>query len=155
MRAEGQLLEANDPASAVAALSAGTAEIEKTQEMDVQPGMTESGAAASLSSDGENGMVHTGMEKMTESDQTPSVSPVLLLHGQWRCVGDGTEGERVPLLEGDGTQLVNKEGQAVYETPGWHLLHDQHGYMLCDQNGDLCFEEMDEDHLAMVTWSVA
>ncbi len=70
-------------------------------------------------------MVHTGMEKVTESDRTLSVSPVLLLHGQWGRVGDGTEeiaSKRVALLNGDGTQLIDKEGQAIYETPGWHLL---------------------------------
>ncbi len=83
----------------------------------------------------------------------PSVSPVLLPHGQWGRVGDGT-GEngngRVLLLEGDGTQLVDTEGQHVYETPSWRLLRDQHGYALCDQDGNLCFEQADEDELALM-----
>ncbi len=64
--------------------------------------------------------------------------------------GDGW----VPLLEGNGTQLMDTEGQLVYETPGWRLLRDQNGYALCDQDGNLCFEQVDKDELALMTWSV-
>ncbi len=64
--------------------------------------------------------------------------------------GDG----RVPLLEGNGTQLTDMNGQVIYERPGWRLLCNQNGYALCDQDGALCFEEVDEDQLAMMTWSV-
>ncbi len=75
--------EAKKPMSAVAKPSAGTAEVVQMQAMGMQTGTAENGAAALLPSDGENGMVHTGMEKVTESDQMLSVSPVLLPHGQW------------------------------------------------------------------------
>ncbi len=83
LRVERQLSGANDPASAVAEPSAGTAEVEQMQETDVQRGMAENRAAALLLSDRENGMVHTGTEKVTESDQMLSVSPVLLPYSQW------------------------------------------------------------------------
>ncbi len=50
------------------------------------------------------------------------------------------------------TQLVDTEGQLVYETLGWCLMHNQHGCALCDLNGNLCFEEVDEDQLTLVVW---
>ncbi len=62
-------------------------------------------------------------------------------------IGDG----RVLILEGDRTRLFDPEGQPVYETLGWCLLHNQHGYTLCDQHGGLCFEQVDEDQLALMT----
>ncbi len=34
---------------------------------------------------------------------------------------------------------------------GWHLLRDQNRIALCDQDGALCFEEVDEDQLAIRT----
>ncbi len=34
------------------------------------------------------------------------------------------------------------------------MLCDQQGYVLCDQNGDLCFKETDEDELALLTQPV-
>ncbi len=95
-----------------------------------------------------NGAMHMGMKKATESDQTLSVSPVLSMHGQWERVDDGTgeNGEgRVPLLEGDGTHLTDVNGQLLYEEPGWRLLRDQASYALCDNDGNLCFEEVDEN----------
>ncbi len=98
-----------------------------------------------------------GMEKVTECDRMPSVSPVLLPYSQWRKGGDGMgkNGDgRVPLLNGDGTALGDRHGQLIYESPGWYLLHDLHGYMVYDENGDLCFEEVDEDQLALMMWSV-
>ncbi len=49
---------------------------------------------------------------------------------------------------------MDMDGQILYETLGWRLLHDQNGYALCDHNRNLCFEEVDEDELAMMTWSV-
>ncbi len=64
--------------------------------------------------------------------------------------GDG----RVLLLEGNGTQLTNMDGQILYETPGWRLLCDQNGYALCDQARNLCFEQVDEDELALIMRSV-
>ncbi len=91
------------------------------QEMDVQTGMAEDRAAELLPSEGENRMVHMGMEKVTDSDRTLSVSPVLLARGQWGRVGDGTEGtegERVPLLEGDGTQLVDMGKPSMHHEAG-------------------------------------
>ncbi len=64
------------------------------------------------------------------------------------------EGERIPLLNGDGIQLVDRHGQVIYESPGWDLLHDPHRYAVYDANGDLCFEEMNEDMLALLMWPV-
>ncbi len=64
--------------------------------------------------------------------------------------GDGW----VPLVEGDGTQLVDMEGQPVYETPGWCLLRNQHRYALYNQDGNLCFEPVDEDELALMMRSL-
>ncbi len=60
--------------------------------------------------------------------------------------GDG----RVPLLEGNGTQLTDMDRQLLYETPDWRLLRDQHGNALCDQDRNLCFEQVDENELALV-----
>ncbi len=68
-------------------------------------------------------------------------------------MGENGDGQ-VALLEGNGTQLMDTEGQLVYETPGWHLLHDQQGYALCNQDRNLCFEEVNEDELAMMMQSV-
>ncbi len=83
LRVEGKLQEAKNPASAVAEQSAGTAEVEQVQGMDMLMGMVGSIAAVPLLSDGENGMMHTGMEKAAESKQPLSVCPVLSMHGQW------------------------------------------------------------------------
>ncbi len=47
--------------------------------------------------------------------------------------------------------LVDRHGQVIYESPDWDLLHDQHGYAVYDENGDLCFEEMNKDELALLT----
>ncbi len=155
MQAEGQLHEAKKPTSTIVKPSARAAEFEQVQGMDVLMGMAESRTAVPLLSDGENGMVHTGMEKVTESDRMLSVSPILLMHGHWERVDDGmgeSEDGRVLLLEGNGTQLTDVNGQILYERLGWRLLHDQNGYTLCDQAGNLCFEEVDEDELAMMTW---
>ncbi len=58
--------------------------------------------------------------------------------------------EQVPLLEGNGNQLTDMDRQLIYKTLGWRLLHDQNGYALCDQDGNLCFEEVNEDELAMM-----
>ncbi len=74
------------------------------------------------------------------------------MHGTWRAVGDGTEGEQVPLLNGDGVQLVDGHGQV--KSLDWDLLRDQHGYTVYDANGDLCFEETNKDMLALLTWPV-
>ncbi len=97
--------------------------------------------------------MHTGMEKATEGDQTLSVSPVLSMHGHWEQTGENREGQ-VPLLEGDRAQLMDENGQLLYEEPGWRLLHTQNGYALCDNDGNLCFEEVDEDQFAIRTRSV-
>ncbi len=45
-------------------------------------------------------------------------------------------------------------GQLLYEESGWGLLRDQNGYALCDNDGALCFEEVDKDQLAMMMQSV-
>ncbi len=49
---------------------------------------------------------------------------------------------------------MDTEGQPVHETSGWHLLHNQHGYALCDTDGNFCFEEVDEVQLALLMRSV-
>ncbi len=49
---------------------------------------------------------------------------------------------------------MDTEGQPVYETLGWRLLRKQHGYALCNQDGNLCFEEVDEDQLTLMMQSV-
>ncbi len=118
LRVEGKLQEAKNPASAVAKPSAGTAEFEQVHGMDIPTGTARSRTAVPLPSYGGNGMMHTGMEKATESEWTLSVSPVLSTHSQWERVDDGT-GEngdgRVPLLEGDRTQLTDVNRQILYE----------------------------------------
>ncbi len=100
---------------------------------------------------------HTNMGKVTENDRTLTVSPVLGQNGSWRNVRDGmveNGDRRVLLLEGNGTQLMDVEGQLVYETLGWCLLRDQHGYALCDRDGSVCFEQVDEDELALMMQTV-
>ncbi len=146
------MLKAKKTASAVAEQRAGTGEIEQVQEKDMPMGMVGSRAAAPLPSDGENGMMHTGTEEATEGEGTLSVSPVLSARGQRRR-GENGEGQ-VLLLEGDGTQLTDENGQLLYEEPGWHLLCSQDGYAHCDDDGNHCFDEVDEDQLAMMTQSV-
>ncbi len=64
----GQLQKAKNPTSTVAEPSAGTAEVERVQEMDMQSRTAENRAAALLPSEGENGMVHMDMEKVAESN---------------------------------------------------------------------------------------
>ncbi len=46
------------------------------------------------------------------------------------------------------------DGQILYETLDWRLLRNQNGYALCDQDGNFCFELVDEDELALMMWSV-
>ncbi len=64
--------------------------------------------------------------------------------------GDGW----VPLLNGDGIALVDRHRQLVYESPSRYLLCDLHGYAVYDENGDLCFGQVDDDELASQTWLV-
>ncbi len=123
--------------------------------MDVPMGTAGSRTAASL--DGGNGVTHMGMNKATESDLALSVSPVLFMHGQWKRVDDGTSKDgdwRDPLLEGNRTHLMDGNGQLLYKEPGWHLLRDQNGYGLCDDDGNLCFEQVDEDELTLMMQSI-
>ncbi len=65
------------------------------------------------------------------------------------------EGERIPLLNGDGIALVDRHGQVVHTSPDRDLLRDQHGYAVYDENGDLCFEETNEDLLVLLMRPVA
>ncbi len=145
--------EAKNPAYAVAEPSTRTAEFEQVHGTDVPMGTARRGTAVLLLSDRENRTTHTGMEKVAESDQMLSVSPVWSIDQQWGENGEG----RVPLLEGDGTQLIDQmmeDGQPLYEEPGWRLMHTPNGYALWDNDGNLCFEEVDEDQLALMMWSV-
>ncbi len=76
LRAEGNLQEAKDPASAEAELSAGTAKNEKEPGMGVQTGLAGSKTEVMLPSGGENGAMHMGAEKVTNTDQSLLASPV-------------------------------------------------------------------------------
>ncbi len=117
--------------STVAEPSAGTAKFERVHGTDVLTGTARSRTAVPLPSDvGPNA----------------AVSPVWSMHGQWGQTGESGE-RRVPLLEGDGTQLTDENGQLLYDELGWCLMRAQNGYALCDNNGHLCFEEIDEDQL--------
>ncbi len=75
--AEGNLHTAKDPTSAVAELCAGTAENEKELETSEQMGMAGSEMEVMLPSDEGNGVMHTEVEKVANSDTLLLVSPVL------------------------------------------------------------------------------
>ncbi len=154
LRVEEGLQEAKNPISAEAKLGAGTAEFERVPGTDVQTGMARSRTAVTLPSDGENEAMHMGMEEVADGDQSLLVSPVWSMYGRHRGqMGENGEGW-VPILEGDGTQLLDEDGTCIYEEPGWHVMRDQNGYILWDQEGELCFEETDEDQLAIWTRSL-
>ncbi len=151
LRAEEKLQEAKKPTSAEAELSAGAAKFEQVPETDMQMGTARSITAVMLPSNGGNGAMHMGMEKAVEGDRTLSVSTVWSMHGQqWGQTGENGEG-RVPILEGDGTQLLDEDGQFFFKEPGWCMMRDQNGYILWDHDGHLCFDQVDEDQLASQT----
>ncbi len=76
LRAEENLQEAKNPTSAGAELSAGTAIVDRELGTGVQTGMAGSGTGVMLPSDGENGAMHTEVEKVANNDQLLLVSPV-------------------------------------------------------------------------------
>ncbi len=77
LRAEGNLHGAKDPTSAETELSAKTAKNGKEPETSVQMGMAGSETEVMLPSNGENGAMHTGVEKVTNNNQSLLASPVL------------------------------------------------------------------------------
>ncbi len=63
-------------------------------------------------------------------------------------------GEQVPVRNGDGMLLLDKDGNDIYEQAGWRVLHDQAGMVLWDGEGQLCWEQVDEELLVLKTRSV-
>ncbi len=117
LRVEDNLQEAKDPASAEAELSARTAENEKDPGMGVQMGIARSRTGVMLLSNGENGAMHTGPEEVANNDQSLLVSPVWPAYNR-HCGRMGENGEGwVPILEGDGTRLLDEDGNCIYEEP--------------------------------------
>ncbi len=86
---ELQSQEAIGPGSAVVKLNARTENVEHTPEADLSMGMAKKGTAATLPSDGENGVVHTDAEDAAEGDRMGSVSPLFDSGGHWRIVRNG------------------------------------------------------------------
>ncbi len=70
LRAEEGLPEAKNPASAGAKQSAGTATVNREPGTGVQTGTARSGTEVTLPSNGENGAMHMGTEKVTNNDQS-------------------------------------------------------------------------------------
>ncbi len=140
-----QSQEAIGPGSAVAEQSTRTANIKHALELDLPTGTAENRPAATLPSDGENGVVCTNTGNAAESDRTGSVSPLFNTGGPWRIAGDKMEDMRVPLLDGDGNTLVDKHRQIVYQPAERDLLCDEHGRPIYDGEGKLCFDEW-SDH---------
>ncbi len=52
----------------------------------------------------------------------------------------------VPIFDRDGTQLLDEDGNSIYEETGWHVVHDEHGMVLWDNDGQLCVEEVDDGY---------
>ncbi len=152
LRVEGNLQEAKDPASAEAELSARAAENEKELGTGVQMGMARSETEVMLPSGGENGVTHTGAEKVTNNDQSLLASPVWPTYDPHsKQTSENGEGQ-VPILEGDGTRLLDEDGNCIYEEMGWRVMCNENGMILWNSNGHMCIEEeVDEDLLAIQT----
>ncbi len=82
LRAEENLQEAKNPASAGTELSARAAEFEREPGTDVQTGMARRRTGVMLPSDGENGAMHMGMEEVANNVQSLLVSPVWSVYDQ-------------------------------------------------------------------------
>ncbi len=75
--AEGNLHTTKDPASTETELRARTAENGKEPEMSMRTGMAGSETEVTLLSYGGNRAMHTGVEKVTNNDESLLASPVL------------------------------------------------------------------------------
>ncbi len=58
------------------------------------------------------------------------------------------------IHNGDGKLLFNDDGIGICEAPGWHVVRDQLGMVCWDDEGQLLFEQIDEDTLMLMTRSV-
>ncbi len=117
-------------------------------------GMARSGTGVMLPSDGDNGAMHMGPEEVANNDQSLLVGPAWPAYDRHNGkMGENGEG-RVPILEGDGTRLLDEDGNCIYGEPGWRVMHDQNGSVLWDNDGQLCYEEVEEDLLAVRTRSL-
>ncbi len=152
--AEGNLQTVKDPASTEAELRAGTAENETEPEMSAQTGMAGSGADVMLPSDEGNGATCTEAEKVTNNDKSLLASPVWPAYdSNCKRVSETESGQNL-IRNGNGEPLSDEDGNQVYEQPGWHVIRDRTGMVLWDAEWQLCWEEVDEDLLALQTRSV-
>ncbi len=72
-------------------------------------------------------MVHTDAETGAENDRPSSISSVFNRNG-WQLIGRNSLLDTcVPLRNEAGNLLVDKRGQAVYQSADWDLLHDENG----------------------------
>ncbi len=125
--AEGNLHSAKDPVSAESELRAGVAANEVEPETSMQTGAAGSETDVMLPSDGRNGAMHTGMERVANNDALLLDSPVWPMYDpNCRRVSEMEDGQD-PICNGDGKLLFDEDGNCMYEDPGWRVLRDQSG----------------------------
>ncbi len=58
------------------------------------------------------------------------------------------------ICNGDGQLLHNEDGNCLFAELGWRVIRDQFGMVCWNSDGQLCFEQTDEDSLTLMTRSV-
>ncbi len=152
---EGNLQTAKDPVPAGAELCAGVAANETEPGTSVQTGEARSGTEVTLPSNEKDRAMSTGVERAANNDTLLLGSPVWprysVNHVQRRRASKTEEGA---IRNGNGELLQDEDGYCMFVEPGWRVIRDQSGMVCWDSDGKLCFEQIDEDRLTLITRSV-
>ncbi len=142
---------AEDPAPAETEPGAGTAANKMEPRMSMQMGVARGGTDVTPLGNEMDGATPAGKKKAPFTETLWANSPVWLPYDPKHRVVSGMEDGGNLILNEHGDPLHDEDGNLMYEPAGWRVKRDQFSRVCSDDEGQLSFDRVDEDRLALMT----